>query len=468
MAGQVVQAVPPSLGELNQKGLLERAFHDGLYPNLAFRAEAMPEEWPANTGQELFMTRAGLLKPSTKPLPVGTDPVGQAVPYEQWAAYLAQFGDSIDTHMPTATTANANLLLRNIKQLGLQAGQSINRIARDALFQAYLQGQTVNIATIASTDTQIRVAALNGFTEVVIPGSNVRPQPVSTSFPLPITIGSVGVGPGQLANTVVGFVPDDPTDPIGPGTLQLGAAVGAVFPLRAAVKSAFAPIIVRSAAGDSIDAIGPGDTLTLQQCINAVAQLRRANVQPHPDGFYHAHVSPLANAQFFTDPVFQRLNQSLPEHVIYKEGFLGYMSGIMFFMNTESPEAFNSGNLIATANSGVFADELGAEVVNGTGVNIGRVIITGRGAIYEKYLDESQYVTEAGTLGKIGEFNIVNNGIQVSTERIRLVLRGPIDKLHQVVTSTWSVTTSFPIPSDLTAPSGPQRYKRATVLEFAL
>ena len=468
MAGQVVQAVPPTLGELNQKGLLERAFHDGLYPNLAFRAEAMPEEWPANSGQEIFMSRAGLLKVAVKPIPVGTDPVGQSVPFEQWAAYLAQFADSIDTHMPTATTANANLLLRNIKQLGLQAGQSINRVARNSLFQAYLQGQAVTIATIAAIDTSIRVSAVNGFTEVVIPGSNVRPQPVSPNFPLPITIGSVGVGNGQTTNTVIGFTPDSASDPVGPGTLQLGAAVGVTYPLRAAVKSLFAPTIVRSAAGDSIDAIGPGDTLTLQQCINAVAQLRRANVQPHPDGFYHAHVSPLANAQFFTDPVFQRLNQSLPEHVIYKEGFLGYMSGIMFFMNTESPESFNSGALVATANSGVYADELGAEVVNGTGVSVGRVIITGRGAIYERYLDESQYVTEAGTLGKIGEFAINNNSIQVSTERIRLVLRAPIDKLQQIVTSTWSITTSFPIPSDITAPSGPQRYKRAIALEFAL
>jgi hypothetical protein len=234
------------------------------------------------------------------------------------------------------------------------------------------------------------------------------------------------------------------------------------------VKSSFAPRIVRSAAGASVDAIGPADTLTLQQCINAVAFLRRANVQPHDDGFYHAHISPLSMAQLFADPVFQRLNQSLPEHVIYKEGFLGYISGIMFFMNTESPESFNSGNLIATAQSGLYGDEIGSEIVNGQGVQIGRVLITGRGVVYEKYLDESAYVTEAGTTGKIGDFEVVNNNIAILTERIRLVLRAPQDKLQQTVTATWSISTSFPTPSDITAPSGPERYKRAIVLEHAL
>lgn len=462
MAGLVL-GVPAVVLQLEQQGLLERAFHDGLFPNLAYRAEAMPEEWPANTGQQLFMTRPGLLKPSVTPIQPGTDPVGQTVPYEQWAAYLAQFADSIDTHMPTSVTAQANQFLRNIKQLGLQAGQSINRIARNAMFQAYLSGQTVNIQAILTTDTNIQVAALNGFTTVVIPGSQIAPVTVSPTYPLPITI----TGTTAVQAQVVGYSPYDPANPLGPGTLVLAAAVGTAFPLRAAVTSAYAPTVVRSAPGLSIDGIGSGNSLTLQQCINAVAVLRSNNVQPHDDGFYHAHVSPMGNAQFFTDPAFQRLNQSLPSHVIYQEGFLGYMAGIMFFMNNESPQYYNSGSLIATANSGLYASELGSEIVNGSGIQIGMILITGKGAVYEKYLDESALVTEAGTTGKIGDFDVVNNGIQIMTERIRLILRAPLDKLQQVLTTSWSISTSFPIPSDLTAPTGPQMYKRACVLQYA-
>jgi hypothetical protein len=461
----IILGVPPAILALNQKGLIERAFHDGLYPNLAFRAEAMPEEWPANQGTQQFQTRPGLLAPRTTAIAPGTDPIGQSVNYEQWVAQLAQYADSTDTHMPTSVTASANLFLRNIKQLGLQAGQSVNRIARNAMFVAYVSGQTVTLAAIGSSDTSIRVASCNGFTDVVVPSGNVAPLTVSPQSPLPITIGSGG---SQVSASVVGYIPDDPTDPNGPGTLLLSAAVGAVFAAaRTTVKSMYAPRVIRSAPGDSVDAISASDSITLQQCINATAFLRRANVQPHDDGFYHAHLSALGNAQFFADPVFQRLNQSLPEHVIYKEGFIGTIAGIMFILNNEAPETYNTGNQIATANSGVYGDEIGSEVVNGAGVDIGRVLITGKGSVYERYLDESQYVTEAGLLGKIGEFNITNNGMQILTERIRLIMRAPMDKLQQSVTTSWSITTSFPIPSDITAPSGPERFKRAVVLEFA-
>lgn len=464
MAGGVVLGIPPIISELNQKGLLERAFHDGLFPNLAYRAEAMPEEWPANTGQEIVMTRAGLLKPTVTPLTPGSEPAGQTVPYEQWVATLAQFADSIDTHMPTSTTANANLLLRNIHQLGLQAGQSVNRVARDSLFQAYLSGQTLSIAATLTTDTSIRVAALNGFTDVVVPGSNVRPQTVSTAYPLPITIGPSG---STVSANVIGFIPDDGTDPLGPGVLLLAGQIGTVFASRVPVKSAYAPRMVLSAAGDSIDAIGAGDTLTLQQSITAMSFLRRANVQPHDDGFYHAHISALGNAQFFADGVFQRLNQSLPEHIIYKQGFIGQMANIAYFINNEAPETTNVGTLKSTASGAFYAPELGSEIVNGAGIPLGMMIVTGKGSIYEKYLDEGQYVTEAGTTGKIGEFDVVNNGIKILTERIRLVLRAPIDKLQQQVTTSWSISTSFPTPSDITASSGPERFKRAVVCVFA-
>jgi hypothetical protein len=464
MAGGLLVGIPPQVAQLQQQGLLERAFHDGLFPNLAYRAEAMPEEWPLQTGQQIFMTRPGLLKPTVTPLTPGSDPVGQTVPFEQWVATLAQYADSIDTNLPTAVTTNANLFLRNIHQLGLQAGQSINRIARNALFQAYLSGQSVSTTAIASTDTTIQVASLNGFTSVVIPTGAIAPQQVSSAFPLPITI----FGPaGAISATVIGFTPNNPNDLNGPGVLQLSAAVGTACVIRTAVKSAFAPIIVRSAAGNSVDAISSGDTLVLQQAINAVGFLRRAMVQPHEDGFYHAHISPMANAQVFADPVFQRLNQSLPEHIIYKEGFIGYMSGVAFFMNQESPETFNTGTQVPTANSGIYGTEIGAEVVNGAGVPIGRTILTGRGAMYEKYLDESAFLTEAGTTGKIGEFDVVNQGIAILTERIRMVLRAPVDKLQQNVTTSWSISTSFPIPSDITAPSGPQLFKRAICLEYA-
>lgn len=469
----LVLAVPAQILNLIQTGLIEREFHDGLFPNLAYRAEFEADRWEGNTGTEVVMTRPGLLGDVVAPNTPGADPVPQNVPYEQWTMKLDQYCGTIDTDMPTSAVANSNLFVRNIHQLGLQAGRSINRVARNTLFKAYLGGHTVLISAATAGQTTVRVAALNGFTDVVIPGTTVRPQNVSTGFPLPVTFGTGGASTSET-KSVIGYVPDNPADPFGPGTLTLSAALANSYAIRAPVVSAYAPIVLRAGNSASIDGITASDTLSLQQIINSAAQLRNHNVPAHDDGTYHAHISPLAQAQVYADPVFQRLNQSLPEGMTYKEGYLGQLSGVAFFMNTESPNLLNSGALVATAAatgsslSGQYGTELGAEIVNGFGTTIGRVVITGKGAGYERYLDESLYVTEAGTTGKIGEFSVVNNGVAILTERIRLVIRAPLDRLQQKVSASWSITTGFAMPSDITAPSGPQRYKRALVMEFAL
>lgn len=459
----IVVGVPPTVVDLVQQGLLERAFHDGLFPALQYRAEAQEEEWPANTGTEIYMTRSGLLAPVTKPTPAGQDPVPQTLNYEQWVARLARFTGTIDTHVPTSVVANSDLFLRNIHGLGLQAGQSVNRIARNAIHKPYLSGQTTLVAAALAADTTIRVSALNGFTDVVIKGTNTRPSPVSTATPLSITITGV-----TGTRNVIGYAPDNPDDPDGPGTLFLDAAIGgAGAAARAPVLSAARAFIMRAGGGDSVDAISSSDVLQLQDCINATNRLRKANVLPHEDGFYHGHISTDGNGQVFTDPVWQRLNTALPDHVYYQEAFLGTMAGIAFFLNTESPDYQNSGNRTATGTSAFYSEEIGAETTNETGVNIGRVLITGRGALYERWLDERLYVTEAGVTGKVGEFTVVNQGIEVQTERIRLILRAPMNRLQDQVSATWSISTSFPVPSDITS-GGPERYKRALIIEHAL
>jgi len=115
----------------------------------------------------------------------------------------------------------------------------------------------------------------------------------------------------------------------------------------------------------------------------------------------------------------------------------------------------------------VDSEDLGAESINESGVGIGRIVVTGRGALIERALDEKQYVTEAGITGKVGEFSIVNNGIGVETNGVRLILRAPLNRLQDVVAATWSISTSFPVPSDITS-GGPQKFKRAIVIEHAL
>ncbi len=459
----LIVGVPPVIAEQVQTGLLERAFHDGLFPALLYRAEAQEEEWPANSGTEILMSRPGLLKTRTKPLAPGSDPIPQTVNYEQWKAILARYVDTIDTHIPTSVVANAELFVRNIHQLGLQAGQSLNRVPRNELYKAYISGQTCLIAAAANTDTTLRVASLNGFTDVITLGVNAKPAAVTPTNPLSITVAGVT---GALL--VTGYDQDDPNDPYGPGTLYLSAAVGGSgAALRAPVLSAAAPIVIRAGGGTSVDAISAGDVVQMQDFINATNILRRNNVLPHEDGFYHAHINSSAASQIFTDQVVQRLNQTKFDGPWYQEAFIGSAAGILFFFDNENPDYLNSGARTSTGTNSFYSEDIGGETTNASGVNVGRIIITGRGCLYERRLDESQYVTDAGITGREGDFTVVNQGIQVMTDGIRLILRAPINRTMDVVSATWSITTSFPVPSDISS-GGPQRFKRALVIEHSL
>lgn len=465
MQGSVVLGIPSSVQSIIQDGLIERAFHDALFPAMMYRAEAQFMPWEANTGTETLMTRAGTLAPTTTPTPAGEDPVPQASTYEQWVARLDRYTGTIDTYMPNSAFAAADLFFRNVQNLGMMAGQSLNRIPRNAMFRAYISGQTCTTGANVSGDTVIHVAAINGFTDVLgnaNSNQNVRPVPVSPSNPLPVTITGIGI------RQVIGASPDNPADPIGPGTITISVSLGAGTTARTSVVSSVAPTVIRSGGGDSVDALGASDTFTLQDFINAVGVLRSNNVQPHDDGFYHAHISTSGNTQIFADPVFQRLQQSLPEGYPYAKAFIGTIGNGLFTLNNESPTKGNSGNLTSTgANSSQYASDIGGEVTNDAGIAVQRILVTGKAGLYELGFDESKYVSEAGITGKTGDFDVVNNGIAIDTSRIRLILRAPQNRMQDIVAASWSLTGGWPVPTDITASSSPSRYKRMVVIESA-
>lgn len=454
--------IPAELSALIQDRTLERVFHDALFPRLLFRSEAVPELWPVNLGERMVFTRAGRIPVGTTPLTPGQDPTPSSYAVEQWEAEARQFGESIDTHMPSSYVSMAPLFLRNTVQLGLNAGETLNRLVRNALFRAYLGGQTNTIVAALAGATVLQVASLNGLSERVVGG---RPAPVSAVNPLPITINVVG----EPANTVIGAIPLNPADPFGPGTIQLGTATTNAIPVRTAVLASTRSRITRVGGTLSVDGLTSANILTLQTVIDTVARLRADLIPPAPDGFYHVHLTPAGEAQLFADNAFQRLYQSLPDNAVYRDQAIGQLLGCRFYRNTECPNVDNAGLLIDTSGGAGAAresSEVGAEVLNQSGVAIQRAIVVGGGAIYEKYLDEGRFLSEAGVTGKVGEFAITNGGVAVMTERIRFIMRAPLDRAQQVVSQTWTWSGDFPIPSDgLTGTLA--RYKRAAVIEHA-
>lgn len=458
-----LQGVPSQIVNLLQSRTLERVFHDALYPRNLFRGEAVPELWQANLGERMAFSRVGLIDPAITPLTPGSDPVPGNYDTEQWEAEAAQYGGTIDTHMPSSYATLASLFLRNTQQLGLQSAQTLNRRARNTLFSNYLAGETITTAAAAISAQVLSVASLNGFTQALLNG---RLDSVNPANPLPVSF--TGTEPD---NEVTGFAPLDPANPLGPGTLTLRTALTVGLALREGVQASTRSRRLRVGGGATVDGLAVANILTLNDVIAAVTRLRDQNVPPHADGYYHVHLSPQGEQEIFADNHWQRLHQSLPDSIAYRDLAIGKAVGCIFYRNTELPtdQTVARGSLIANPGAGggaQLAPEIGGEVTNDAGLNVRRALVTGGGVLYEKYLDESRFITEAGSTGKIGSFSVVNGGAAVMCDRIRFILRSPQDRLQQVVSQSWSWSGDFPVPSDALVGDA-ARYKRAVVIEHA-
>lgn len=454
----------PEVRALVQENLLERAFHDALFPRLMFRGEATPVPWPGGVGDNQIFSAPGLMTVDARPLVPGQDPTPGTYPVEQWEAQLQQYAGTIDTHMPTSVQAIANLFLRNAHQLGVQGAQTLNRIARNRLFNGALSGHSVADGAAAAT-TSLRVKRLNGFTRArSSAGSAVRFNPVSASNPLSIKVFDNGA---EASFSVVGFTPDTVGDEIGPGTLTLSAAVTNVLN-RAYVIADDRTALIRSGGGNKIDDLTPGSDLpTLANVRDMVANFWTQNVPEHPDMRFHAHLGPKSQALIFADQEFQRLLTALPDYYMYKQFAIGELLNVVFLRNSEAPvaETVVGGSTATFDARDPFPGEL---TVNGTttGGKAHRILFTAQGGIFEYYSDMEQLITEAGITGKVADPRIVNNGIEVLSERIQLIIRGPLNRLQDQVSTSWKFIGDWPLRTDAATGSA-ARYKRMGVIEHA-
>lgn len=445
----------PTIQAAIQDRTLVRVFRDALFPRLLYRAEAAREEWPVNLGANQTFTRSGTMAPTTRPIQQNADAQVGTWEAEQWEANAKQYGNSIDTHMPTSTVAISSLMFRNVHQLGLNGGQSLNRVVRDKVYNAYTAGNTV-VSANTGGGTALPVVSINGFTRRLLNG---RPTPVGPTNPLPIQIISGGV---TTNFNVVGVTPAIAGDEIHGGTLTLDVAHGGVL-ARDAVLAVNRSRVVNVGGSPTIDGITSANQFNMGAIRAAVAQMRVNDVPAHEDGNYHCHLDPDSESQIYNDNEWQRLHQTLPDGAAYREFAIGQILGTIFIRNTEAP-------IPATVDQDpvrgfTFAPELTNVPAVGAPVVIHRPLFTGDGYLEEKFLDESKYISAAGVNGRIADFAVVNGGIQVILEGIRLIMRAPQDRLQQQMSATWSWSGDWPIPTDANNTKSPADFKRACVVQ---
>ena len=172
-------ALPPALQPMLQNGFLEHSFKTALFPSLLYAAAADAEPWLDNLGATRTSTRKGLLPVVTTPT-TGSDASLATYPLEQWSVKMDQYSQAVATDMLSNLVALASKYAADIQTLGLNAGQSINALARNKLYTAYKGGRTwvtttnTTSTTIAVHDVLARPADSDSRTETMSPRCGSR------------------------------------------------------------------------------------------------------------------------------------------------------------------------------------------------------------------------------------------------------------------------------------------------------
>jgi hypothetical protein len=449
---------PAALIPTLQLGFLEREFEEGLDSVLAYRRAALEETVPARIGETLTRTRKGRKTPVTTPMNPSTNtgldngltPSTFAV--EQYSFNMQEYADTVDTNMIQELAGIANQMFANSRNSGVQAAQSLERIARFKLFSAYLGGNSrVRTDLGAGSTTTCHVDDIRGFQTVLVNGVVT---PVSNGNPLTVAevaIASGGVTQTLTVNTATADSVSSSTAPGGvSGTLTFTAAT---LPVNGdALLALNAPKILRPFSKQTTAQLSGSDVFTMSLVEDGVAYLRDNGVPPMPDGSYHCILDNTSMRQLWADQDFKVLFAGRADSKEYRDGDVIRLLGVTYIPTTEA--------YVQQANT-----PSGATSPSQVSVRVRRPILLGAESLIQGNFEGIDSWLMRQGMSPINDVFLINNVAQI--------IRPPLDRLGQVASQSWTWIGDFAVPTDLTAttsiiPTASNAlYKRALVIEHA-
>ena len=485
MAG-LRESLPASLQAILQNGLLDHVFEDALVASFLYDTLADVRPWPGGLGSTSIMTRGGLLAPNTVPI-TGNDAAVSGYGFEQYQLQMNQYGGSIDTNMATSAMALASKFLQDNEKLGIMAAQSLDLVAQASLYGAYSGGNAY--ATGAQSSTTLPISDVTGFAQTLVADSttNTNAAEGNQGVAVPSLVQVSSGNQGYFLNGVqgifgyTGWLQTGPagsqgtaTNPAGPGTLTglflggsgaqgamaAGQSVVTCLPgctgvyggnnVVATTYSPLAPYIVRPNAKTSQWGLQSTDVATLATFRNAVTRLKSQHV-PQLKGAYTAHVTPQTVAELFQDTEFQSAYRGgaattspvYPDNVVGSNvggdaTFLGRLAGIDWIENTITPVVYNPA---AGFQGAIYRD-----------------IVVGADALIKGPFQDQAGLLASMTSGSTVEIKELGGVVRI--------LRAPLDRLGQVLSSTWSWIGGYTTGSDILTGDNAV-YKRAVIVEHA-
>ena len=431
---------PASLQPIIQQGFLDREFDLALRSRLGYRAVADREEISVGIGETLTKTRAGLKPAVTTPLSPasntnldnGLSPTTWSV--EQYTIVMNHYAATMDLNMVTSRVGIAAQFLQNAYSNGEQAARSLDELARNALFGAYMGGNTRVRTSLGAAGPVVTLDDVRGFQSAFVNGVQ---QAISGSNPLSVTIGS-NVYNGVSASVDTTNVSTAPTGVSGTITLSTNVSVGDGAAGNTVVAANGSTIIRPQLRTNTLQLNG-SDTLTMGCLLDAVAKLR-LNAVPEIDGAYNCYLDPVSSRQLFADPDFKQLFQGATSaNQVFRKGMTNDFLGLRF---------------VPTNETFVQAHPSLANLM------VRRPIICGAGALVE-----GDYAgLAASDVAPADSIVTVVNGVA-------MVTREAIDRLQQIIAQSWYWIGGFCAPSDTTTnpttvPTATNAaFKRAVIVE---
>ena len=480
-----------SLAPYVQDGILGQLFYSEMIRSRRmlhfFTADpGSVREFQGGQGETKFLTRDARHRPGIDPSKPGVDPTPSTHGAEQFLVRPQQYDDLIYLDSLVNFLARGNRTQREVKNfIATNTAQKLDRVAARSSYGTYNGGHTVAI-NAGAPSTTLRVASINGFTEII--DANGQIQAVSVANPKYINVN------GVIAQ-VVGVAADAPlTSAFGAGTLTLAAAAN--FAIGDPIIAQDAPLVRYSGGGTSVDAISAADVLTYADILRAVGQLRGNGAEPFEDGLFRAMLSPEQEEQLLSDPKVESqlssrgLSESMDPEIV--EATIVIAGGVRFMRCNQVPDRLSALDLPATPGgletgsrtNAALSREIWAEVTNGASIDIGRVMIYGREAGELHYLPIGQFEQPGGMLSSPMD---ASSQVQASADGIaiwpmpyvRFLFGKPLDT-HQLRTPlSWLAFLDTVVPSDflggrtanadLSSLGGRNpRYKRAVTIVHAI
>lgn len=433
-----IQNFPSALQPIIQQNFLEREFEDALQSKLVYRQIADKEQFPNKIGETLTKTRAGLKAPVTTAMNPSSNTnldnglTASSWTVEQFTLSIAQYGDTIDLNIVNEGVGIASQFLQNAKVNAVQSAQSVDRLARAALFSAYLGGNTRVRTTLGSPATTVAVDDIRGF--MYAPQNGVMAA-VSGSNTAQVIFA------GGNVYTLTGVAADGTNVSTAPGGISgtltfSGNVTTADATAGNSVIHYNAPTILRPNGRSTTAALTGTDILTMGLLLDAQAQLRN-NAPLLADQNMKCYLDNKSMRQLFADADFKLLYQGQYGSEAYRSGTVFSLLGIDFIPTTEA-----------------YVQTIGP-------VTARRPILALPGALVE-----ADFANAGATFQ--------NESQIVSThEGIVQVTRPPLDRLGQIIAQSWYYIGGFVCPTDVTAnqniiPTASNAFlKRAIVLETA-